>query len=162
MCFYHPDVEYSESIEHSTAIGDGCAKCSECHRTIAGEYEVVHMMEHELCQACEYGDCECQRDGDGDCAGCNCDEPQHGRKDTYYHCQDCQKFLKAIKAVETEAGCASDELSPCYSTMIEELRDNAEQGDADDVRRYFDRAVVMFPELAGYLEFLEGEVFPCR
>jgi hypothetical protein len=157
MCFYHNYDWGVGLVTHETLTAVKPFKCNECRTTIQPGESYVHtyQQEHEECNACGVGDCECP---DGNCCQCSC--PDFGN--TYEHdvCIGCDKFLKVIEAVERDEGCTGDSTRPILSEMVESIR----HGEMHDSKRYWKRAREMFPELvlSGYLAKLWRKVWRQR
>lgn len=152
MCFY-ADFYY-ESQTKVNFVTTKPTKCYECRRMIPEGITMIHnsLQEHEECNACNEGECECP---DGAC--CECDEPEYGETLDYDICQECSKFLEAMTAAEIEVGCDSDESQPPVGMMLRELYEIGR----DECNRYFNKAKLMYPELVevGYLNYLEAKLF---
>ena len=168
ICFYSGDCDWMADVtEEETYPSDGKTKCMECWRVIPEGQDVHHtyFQEHEECHACYDGECECPARDDGDkvCVDgdCKCEHPSFGETSTYDRCQDCDKFLKAIEASEIDEGCKPHESRPQLGVMVEELRNLEGDNEVYPAKRYFKRAVKMFPELvaSGYLGMMARKVF---
>lgn len=127
-------------------------RCAECGVLIdAGESccrMYLQQWEEPRCAACEMVE------------GCNCVPSNYdseeafqsrfstGDSETVIWCQECEKFLTAIEAVEEAEGCPAYSRRPRVGGMREELW----HLDKADKKKYFLRAKQMFPELvtSGY------------
>jgi hypothetical protein len=159
MCFYN-DYEWTAEITAEwTAPIEVITKCDECksHMNVGSEMTFIHMQEYEECYRCAECECDCPRDKDGDCVGCQCEPPEFGETFDYVRCEQCGKFLKAVEAAELKAGCRLSDSRPALGNMIEEIQD----GDNEGAQNYFETAREMFPELvnSGYLSNLFELIF---
>lgn len=148
MCFYHDgDDSFTPTVWNKASADQGKAmKCHECGHTIAeNEWRLaIHAQEFDGCKICEDDTSPSFIDPD-DCtdeerkilAEHKCDS---GDVFDYVRCRDCDNLLKAIEAVETDAGCPSHARRPCLLELQEAME--------DDGKRYAVRALEMFPELA--------------
>jgi hypothetical protein len=159
MCFYNDDYDWrAELIQRQDGVADKPVACYECGDKIKpGQFvHHIYMQEHEdeRCEWCDDGKTsdgtECQ-----DCDGKGVRGP--GQTYDYDRCQNCHKFLQAVESAELEAGCSSYEATPSLEGMIEEIRNS----DADEAKRYFKKALRLFPELkrGGYLGRLWNRMF---
>lgn len=161
MCF-NVDYDWSPAVQGDWTETTGKRRCDECHLEIAdGETSHhVYQQEHEECQACYDGECDCVPDSERENHGpedCKCSSPQYGHEFDYCRCDDCDKFLKAVERAELEAGCSSMEALPPYGEMIEYI--GRANGDMASAKRYFKAALKMFPETRGHLAWLWGLMF---
>lgn len=152
MCFYN-DAEWSASIHEEThPISDGTARCDECGVNIPAGVEHLHVyqQEHECCEDCYDGVCDCLgEDGDAsDDHECKCDEPNLGESYTYECCGDCEKFRQAIYDAEIKAGCDHYEAHPPMAGLVQALIDAGQE----ECEKYFAMADEVYPELraSGY------------
>ena len=161
MCFLDHDYDWYASVsERSTVTLEKPTQCQECRRMMqSGETaHHVYMQEAEECVDCEHGDCECGwNDEAGTFRCCKCPEPSVGNTFDYDCCVECDKFLQAVEAAEIDAGCAISDALPPLTEMMEAIMN----GDMDDAKRYFKKAVAMWPELkaSGYLGRLWRDMF---
>jgi hypothetical protein len=147
MCFWNDDYDWTAEVsEEEEFVASKPTKCQECYRLIPAGETMVHiwMQQYEECHACYDGECECP---EGRC--CQCEEPVFGETFDYHRCQECDKFLMAVEAAEVEEGCARHESRPGLGAMASDIMD----GDRENIKRYFKRALRDFPELkaSGYL-----------
>ena len=98
------------------------------------------MQEEEECRRCEQEDLE---EGDEPCV-----KHDYGEMCHYTRCEGCDKIIRAIEAVETEEGCPPDARRPGLFGLFDELAEHSSAG------MYVERAVVMFPELAGHPQLM--------
>lgn len=167
MCFVHDDYAwYAMVSEHKATVATSPMKCDECEAPIAaGDFVyTVFQQEHEECQACADGLCDCPRedpndeDSDRVCSGvdCRCSKPNFGETFDYCRCEGCDKFILAIEAAELEEGCRKSEARPGLP-MWYDLQGNGR----DEVKRYWKFAAKMFPELvtSGHLAKLWKRAF---
>ncbi len=159
MCFYNDDYDWVAAIEdEAERILEKPTRCDECGRKMqVGETaHHVFQQQHEECQACEEGDCDCP--DKEDCPhDCKCDEPNFGETFEYDRCVECDKFLKAVEQHETDEQCPPMERQPAYAMMIETIS----EFERKDALKYFRKAARMFPELkrTGYLKRLWRRMF---
>lgn len=120
-------------------------RCEECLEPIPAGAPIFHiyLQQYEYCEACEEENCECVKD----C--CECEDPQVGETYDYYCCQNCERFLDAVEAAELEEGCSKADSRPLHAMMRAEMEGIGRK----DARRYFKKALKMFPTLqtSGYL-----------
>lgn len=125
--------------------------CRECNARIeeGEEYFYIFQQEHEICNVCYEGDCDCPKDEDDDCIECKCEEPDFGENFEYHSCLSCEKFLKAVQEAEVESGCSIYESQP----YLEQMKGSIQEGGMEEAKKYFKKAKSMFPELvkSGYL-----------
>jgi len=161
MCFYQDYDWYASIVEEQTTVATTEAACNECYRKIQRGQTIhtVYQQEHETCQDCENGYCDCHVRFDGDDHECECPNPNFGETFDYVCCHDCHLFLEAVESVEIEAGCHERESRPSYCGMIEDI--GRANGDMDEAKRYFKKAAKMFPNLvkSGYLGCLWRKMF---
>jgi hypothetical protein len=159
MCFVNDYDWYAEVCEQDDRPALADFTCDECWRLIlAGQMQHhVHQEEYEECQRCADDDCDCQKNGNGRCDGCQCDQPATGETFDYNRCEECDKFLKAVEQAEIEAGCDLSDSRPGLCGMIPEIQG----GGREEAGRYFQKALRMFPELkaSGYLGWLYKRMF---
>lgn len=139
MCFYNDDYAWTAEVSDVTdGTADSPAKCYECNSIIAaGEFRrYVYQQEHEECSVCEQEEADepCEKHDYGETFECNL-------------CESCVKILKAIYAVEINAGCPPYASQPNYGELQEAFQH-------DDAGKYRARALTMFPGVAGH-KFLE-------
>jgi hypothetical protein len=160
MCFYNDDGDWSVSHEESEdRIADRVFKCCECSEEIAvGEtYHYRYQQERDAgdCKRCENSECDCVdwSDDDADIShDCKCEEPDYGETWEGRTCLNCRKFLEGVKAHELAEGCREWESQPLPGGMTEQMC----EFDSDDLRKYFDAAEKLHPDLqtSGYLNRL--------
>lgn len=145
MCFVACDYDWTASVVVDT---DEPAKkkthCDEC----GADIQVGEMLHHKSFQ--EHEECRvCHPDGEESPPDLEEHEHEFGETSDYDRCDSCDKFLQAVEAAELEAGCSKYDSRPNLAYMIEDIRN----GDMDDAKRYWKKAVVMFSELkaSGYL-----------
>lgn len=157
MCFTNECDWTAEVSNERSEPAEKIVRCDECHRDIQIGATVHHIgqQEYELCHACEFGECKCAGNTDEDGHECTCEEPEYGETFHYDRCDDCDRFLKAVEAAEIEAGCKPHHAVPLLLNMIEDIR----EGGTGEAKRYWKKAVVMFPELRAYLAWLWREMF---
>ena len=148
MCFYHGDYDWIARVyEESTVKLQQPVKCLECFRPIPAGVAFTHieMREHEECQRCQD---ECS-EGYEDCHPA-CAEGVHDFGEEYEHrtCDECQKLIAAIQAVETDEGCVGNETRPALGELREAM------WESNSAIAYIDRARREYPELAmsGHLD----------
>lgn len=158
MCFVAcNDYDWCASVvEWSDGHADGKEKCDECRAAPAAGAFVrrLYQQEHEECRIC-HPDGEdtppgvSENDGHAHDYGESCD---------YVRCENCHKFLEAVKAAEIEAGCAPYESRPMLWMMHEDIRN----GGADEAKKYWKKAAKMYPELveSKWLGRLWRRLFP--
>ena len=161
MCFY-ADYDWTPDVyEEETVTLDKPRRCGECRRMFAKGEDLVRRygQEHEICQACESGVCDCDspRDRFDSCTDCRCADPEYGETYEEWCCEDCRDFLQAVQAAERAVGCGVDESTPPLGEMVEYIRD----GEASEARKYFQRAAADFPALkrSRYLGWLWQTMF---
>lgn len=154
MCFtYEPDWYASVSDQAILICQESlnALKCAECYDIInVGEaYHHIEQQEHEECQACGDGDCDCSADEYGECLGCECEAPSLGESFEMDWCQNCENLLRAIEEIEKEEGCPPHSRRPAMPGLFDELWEVKE-----NVPGYIAKMLSMFPEMAGtsYLE----------
>lgn len=147
MCFNNDYDWYAEVSSDNGAMVAEPAKCYECRRLIPpGSFaRAISLMEHELCQACENGECDCpgRHDLSLDYHGCECEHPDHGETFDCWICTDCSKILLAIKEVEIAEGCHEVDSQPAIGQLWESISEN---------EKYIEHAVERFPEVLGLLQ----------
>lgn len=161
MCFVNDYDWYSSVQEESTEAAVAPVRCDECSRWIMfGEsYYHLYQQEHEECQCCEDGDCECKdgRDADG-CVQdheCSCEKPAYGETFSYDCCDECHRFLQAIKEAEQEAGCDYTEAQPPLGEMMSAIND----GGMEEARKYWKTALANYPDMKPWLAKTWRRVF---
>lgn len=157
MCFVN-DCDWFASVYNlGTMTVEKPTKCLECYGVVpyGATLHTVHMQEHEECHVCEYGECDCPKDKDGDCKECKCDPPDYGERFHYHRCEDCNKFLNAIQIAEEEAGCGNDEARP----LLTEMRDQLREAGPREAKKYYQVAMREYPELKDYLTWLWRRLF---
>lgn len=162
MCFYS-DPDWACAVEtDEDIVCDRHTYCNECGRDIGigATYKHIHQQEHEECQTCYDGDCECPRDAEGELtcdggAACQCNDPCFGETFEYDVCQDCQDFLKAVQSAEIEAGCDLAESKPPLSAMVESIC----EGGRNEAKKYWAKAVTMFPKKKPFFGWLWRRIF---
>jgi len=143
MCFYNEDYDWVASVvAKSTRTHDKDCKCCECGRVIPAGTVMhrVDQQEHSECQTCEE-DWSDTFDENADKETC---EHDYGETYSCVWCQDCEHLLLAIEAVEADEGCPEYSRRPHHEGLHDELY---ELSDRD---KYAERALQMFPELAGH------------
>jgi hypothetical protein len=159
MCFYTDCEWYASISEESTTTATKEKVCNECYRKIKVGQPIytLHQQEHELCQACEMGECECPENEE--LHDCQCDRPAFGETFDYLRCWDCHLFLECVEKAELAAGCPIDTARPSLCGMTEDI--GRANGDMDDAKRYFKVAAKTYPELvkSGYLGWLWRKLF---
>lgn len=163
MCFVHDAEWTAESYADAMIVAPKEFTCDECRRTIpAGSpARSVSMLEHGECRDCEEGCCGCvdalDEDEDPQDHECKCEKPNYGEEYEYQSCDDCRKFLEAVKASELAAGCKEYESQPAFEELIEELATMRLYDDEESFQRYIAKAREMFPELEsnGYLAMID-------
>lgn len=158
MCFVQ-EADWTAEVSHSSeGIADKKTRCDECHEDIgAGEFVFsISQQEHEECDTCYDGMCEC---GEGNC--CKCPEPKFGETFEYRRCRNCHLFLEAVSAAEIESGCKRWESRPLLLQMIDDIGCQ-NSNDRDAAQKYFDKARQMHPaiEANGFLDRLWKMMFP--
>lgn len=136
MCFYNDNYDWYASIcDVADGPSDKPSKCYECGESIqSGEFRRhIFQQQHEECRRCEWeelGDDEepCEHHDYGETFDCDL-------------CESCVKVLRAIEAVEADEGCPPHARQPGYGELLDAIWEG-------DGKRYRDRAVSMFPELA--------------
>ena len=161
MCFYNDYAWVAAVSEEAYVNLYRPIRCLECRRQMEPGEIVwkLHLQEHEECHACYGFDivCNCPKDEDGECMGCQCKKPNFGEEFTDYTCIECHLFLDAVEEHEKDEGCPIDTRRPSVGCLVESLGD-MEHKEADP---YFAEAVAMHPELesSGYLVRLQTLVF---
>lgn len=155
MCFTDYDYDWVASVyEKDIVINTKPVKCLECYSLIKeGDIKhTIHMEQHEECQICYDGECECKKD---EC--CQCSNPTFGEEYDYHRCVSCNKFLKAVHDEEIDAGCGENESQPPLEMMIEYLQEGGE----DEAIKYLKRAIKEYPDLkrSGYLGKIWNRMF---
>lgn len=154
MRFYHDYDWTARVVERGHQVRGTAIKCDECYKTIGvGEMAYhVFMQEHEECQTCDSFECEC---AEGQC--CACEKPDYGETFEYDRCEECDKFLQAIEAAEIDEDCDPSESRPALTS----LREDISNAGLEASKKYWLKAVVMFPELkaSGYLGKLWKRIF---
>lgn len=145
MCFVQEGDWIARVNDADDILATVQMKCCECGDVIpVGAFaHTVHQQEHEECQACENGDCNCPWDfyyGARKC--CRCEKPEFGESYDYVRCEQCDKFLRAIEAAEIEEGCHKNEARPMMP-----MWDDLEGIGRQECKRYWKKAAKMFPEL---------------
>ena len=158
MCFVNEDYDWIARVveEADITVAKPC-KCSECGGVIPiGDFaHTIHQQEHEQCHDCEYGDCECSRDDEGEriceTKGCQCEKPNLGESFDYIRCEGCEKFLYAVQVVEEEEGCHHAEARPALP-----MWDDLQGIGRSKCKKYWKKAAKMFPEIkaSGHLGLL--------
>jgi hypothetical protein len=159
MCFYNDDYDWiAEEHDERMIVLETAAKCYECRRVIEPGEPIyrISQQEHECCQICENGDCECSRDDDDECMGCQCETPGFGETFECDICLECVKLRAAIAETERLEGCPPGTREPGYG----EVADSLSQFKREDALRYFRQAAKMYPGLrGGYLKRMWGKMF---
>lgn len=140
MCFYD-ESDWTADVYDDQAWPFGRpTQCDECFRTLGyGDWRrTIHMEESECCKECGLYPGDTPDDPDTACELCD-----YGETADYVRCLACEKILLAIEASEADAGCPPHSRRP----MLTELGDAIDYEDGD---RYRERALAMFPELAGH------------
>lgn len=161
MCFVHEDYDWIAMVnEHSDGVASVATKCDECDSSIAPSAFVhrVHQQEHEECHACDDGFCDCPRDDFDEpvciLKGCQCENPDFGETFDYVRCEGCDKFLRAVKALEIEEGCSEHEAMPGMP-FFEDFQDIGRE----ESKKYWQKALAMFPEIKAHLGLLWRRMF---
>lgn len=163
MCFTADYDWYAEVIDRSEPTATGKVICDECRMGIprGAKYHHVHMEQYENCHDCACDACDCPplpcggkvcEDGD-----CRCEKPNLGETFDWNCCDNCHRFLEAVRVAEEEVGCGGMESNPPLTKMIESIQ----EGGAEEAKRYWKKAVQMHPELlgSGYLVWLWRKMF---
>lgn len=164
MCFVTDDYDWTVGHqEESSEPATRPLRCGECGCAIAiGQLaHRIYMQEADEgseCLACLNGDCSClwnDEKEESDC--CQCENPSVGETFEYHQCDECHKFLAAIKAAELAAGCREYESQPYLGQMICDVQNGGER----EAKKYFQTALRQFPELkaSGYLGRLWKRMF---
>ena len=144
MCFVNDGYDWTAAIcEESDATATRPYKCLECGSVIAvGEFiHHVHQQEYEDCQFCEDD-------------YCGCETPDFGETFDWHWCENCDKFLRAIKQAELDDGCSESESRPAMP-FWEDIQNIG----SDGAKRYWVVARRMFPEIGAYLDRLWVKMF---
>jgi len=159
MCFVNDGDWTARVYEVTQKTSERKRRCQECDQMIqAGiPFWNIWMQEYEECHTCTMGKCDCVQEDNNDLC-CKCTEPDHGEEFETWHCQECHKFLEAIREAEIESGCSPYEAQPLCEQMVEAISNT----DESDAERYFIKAAVKYPELgdSGYLKRLHEKCFP--
>lgn len=117
----------------------------------------VYQQEHEDCQACGDGNCECPLDAEGDCIECVCDPVDFGNTFEMHWCHNCEAVLKGIEAFELAQGCKEGTRRPPCGELMDMLWDLRH----DNVSKYIEMAVHLTPDLKNseYLAKLNQKLF---
>ena len=148
MCFVNEGDWTAAETYDSILLVDREMSCDECYAKIKpGDVAFWSWAcEHETCQTCEQDEDRWEND---EYQGCNCGKPDFGETCDYHRCWNCHLFLEAIEAAEIDAGC------PKYASrpMLFSLREELVEGGAREAKKYYRKAIVMFPQLKEYLAF---------
>lgn len=147
MCFYWEGDWIARLVETESRVSDGSIRCDECRRKIrvGTKYEHTAYREHEECRRCED---ECSDWYEPDHPDCADGKHHYGEEDASDVCEECERFLAAVQAVEADEGCSPSESRPPYGELLEAM------WESDGAQAYIDRARADYPELAmsGYLD----------
>lgn len=147
MCFIHEGDWVARVYEESVVKLQKPVKCLECFRYIPAGVEFTHieMREYEDCRRCED---ECSDWYEENHPECRAGQHDYGEECEHRICDECQKLLAAIEAVETDEGCVGSETKPPLGELREAF------WESDSAVEYIDRARNEYPELAlsGHLD----------
>lgn len=152
MCFYHDDADWHASVyEDNVLAAEKKARCHECHCWIhPGEWcRDIFIQERETCRVCQLDD-DYDDEPDSELEPCAEGECDYGEQFQYVRCEACDKVIRAVEAVERDAGCTGNSITPPLIKLYEAM--------TYEENEYGDRARELYPEVAGHL-WRFGEVW---